>query len=82
MEHSRARHVDVKLSVRGGSVQLSIADDGVGFNLRDLAELPGDRLGLRILGDHARLLDARLRISSATLRGTVVELSAWYRSRG
>lgn len=76
VEHSRAHHVDITLAVRDRTVQLSIADDGVGFNLRDLADLQDQRLGLRSLGDHAQLLDARLRVSSARLRGTVIELTA------
>jgi len=69
VKHARARRVDVRLEAYGDSVELEIADDGVGFDPN--GSFPG-HLGLRSMHERAIGAGGLLEIVSARGRGTRV----------
>ena len=74
-EHSAAGAVDVELEVAGGTVALTVADDGIGFDPARLADTPaGGHVGLLLLQDLARAAGGSLRIDASPGRGTTVRL--------
>ena len=74
-EHSAAGGVDVELEVAGGTVALTVADDGIGFDPARLADTPaGGHVGLLLLQDLARAAGGSLRIDASPGRGTTVRL--------
>jgi two-component system, NarL family, sensor kinase len=75
VRHSAASAVDLRLRADGGGVTLTVADDGIGFDVADLAAAPADgRLGLLLLDDLVRKAGGSLEIASEPLRGTRVEV--------
>ncbi|MDZ5455931.1 sensor histidine kinase [Azohydromonas lata] len=70
--HAQATHVDVALTDLGdGTVELSIVDDGLGF---DLDEPHPGHFGLVGIGEQAQLVDAALELQSAPGAGTAVRV--------
>ena len=72
--HSDARHVEVNLTRSAANVELSIADDGSGFN-PERANDGGGGLGLQSIRERVRMAHGRLVIDSAPGRGTTVWVS-------
>ena len=72
--HSAARHVEVSLTRSAENVELSIADDGSGFN-PESANAGGGGLGLQSIRERVRMAHGRLVIDSAPGRGTTVWVS-------
>ncbi len=70
-QHADASQVDVRLVTTPDQVQLTIEDDGRGF---DTAGVPEDRYGLVGLNERAKLLGGRLTLESAPGAGTRVEV--------
>ncbi len=68
VKHSRATEVKIHLSCDGESAELSISDNGTGF---DTVRSTG-HLGLRIMGERAESCDASLRVESELGNGTRV----------
>ncbi|HEY0304441.1 MAG TPA: MASE1 domain-containing protein [Longimicrobiales bacterium] len=66
--HAQARHVDVKLSHENSSLELTIADDGRGFDPRIVQR----HVGLFSAKERARLVNGTVTIESAVGKGTVV----------
>jgi two-component system nitrate/nitrite sensor histidine kinase NarX len=73
-KHSRAEGVRILLSCRDGEYNLLIEDDGVGFDESSVVSLRGQHLGLNILRDRAREINARLDIESEPDDGTRIHL--------
>ena len=71
--HGRARHLEVSLARSGGQVELSITDDGAGFDL-DAASRNGSGLGLVSMEERAHLVGADVHIVSEPGRGTTVRV--------
>src|SRR5262245_50898331 len=69
VKHARAGRVDVRLEARGNSVELEIADDGVGFDPN--GSFPG-HLGLASMHERAIEAGGSLEVVSARGRGTRV----------
>ena len=69
VRHSGARQAHLSLMVTDDEARLAIADDGIGFDPED--DRPG--LGLISMRERARLLDGRLRATSAPAAGTEIE---------
>jgi signal transduction histidine kinase len=71
-KHSKASHVSVSLGFKEDAVVLTIADDGVGF---DLEAIKG-RVGLGLIGaeERARLLNGTFTVASQQGHGTRITL--------
>jgi signal transduction histidine kinase len=68
VRHARARHVEVSLERAGGSVRLSIVDDGRGIGARVKRDGPG----LRGLAERVELLGGRVRLETRRGRTQVI----------
>jgi two-component system NarL family sensor kinase len=68
-QHAQAREAHVTLRCGRRSIALTIADDGIGFDLRKAAR---DRHGIRGMRERARLAGGTLRIRSARGAGTEI----------
>jgi signal transduction histidine kinase len=68
-KHSGAHSVSVVLNSKSRFLDLTISDDGCGFNFR---KLPGDRLGLAGIAERARLLGGVVEVVSGPRKGTSV----------
>jgi signal transduction histidine kinase len=75
VKHARARKVQINLAYLCAEddclagVELSIRDDGGGF---DLSEIPPERLGLEIMRERAEAIGAHLVVESRLGEGTQV----------
>lgn len=77
-KHAQAQTVRVLLKRGGRSPEhvLLVEDDGIGFNERKIGvSPPGEHIGLSIMEERARRIDAILRIESEPGEGTRVELA-------
>ena len=72
VKHAAASHVTVTVTAAGGSVRVSVADDGAGFD-PGLAR-PG-HLGLRTMAERARAAGGGLELVTAPGAGTRVQLT-------
>jgi len=68
--HARADRVDVSVIQRGGEVNVTIADDGQGFD----EDVPSEGFGLTGMRERVALANGRLELSSSP-EGTVVTVS-------
>jgi signal transduction histidine kinase len=73
VEHGRARHFDISLARSGEHVELTITDDGTGFDL-DAARRNGSGLGLVSMEERANLVGGEVHIVSEVGRGTTVRV--------
>jgi two-component system nitrate/nitrite sensor histidine kinase NarX len=73
-KHSSAEVVRVLLSNRDGEFIVLIEDDGIGFEEKAVVSQHGRQLGLNILHDRAREINARLDIESEPDDGTRIRL--------
>ena len=73
LRHSQAERIELSLEAHDGSLSLSVADDGDGFDCDD-ASLRSRRLGLTSMEERARELGGRLQIESSAGEGTTVRL--------
>jgi signal transduction histidine kinase len=67
-QHAAARHVSVTLQFRKGTASLTIADDGVGFDISVVQGQGG--LGLIGMAERARSVHAKFSISTRPGQGT------------
>ena len=76
-QHARARHVTVTLKRRGAVVQLTIQDDGIGFDASDrLAKgMQEGRFGLLSMRERANAVGGVLKVNSTSSAGTQVRLN-------
>lgn len=74
MRHAQARHVWVDLHYRDGELQLSVRDDGVGFDESAVPMQATQGAGSGLLGmrERAQLVKGNVRVSSARDGGTEV----------
>ena len=73
--HSQATEVRVAVHHSNGQVLVTIADDGLGFNVNQVQGEPDGHLGLRLMEDLATNAGAKLEVQSVPTRGTTVELA-------
>ncbi|NTU55897.1 MAG: GAF domain-containing protein, partial [Anaerolineales bacterium] len=64
--HSRANRVDISLMYNGGTLQLSVADDGCGFDVG----LKGHGLGLRSIRERVGSIHGTVQVQTAPGQGT------------
>lgn len=74
LRHAQAPAVRIQLAIRGGNLNLSITDDGVGFDVEEAQERnrQGESLGLLNMEERVRLAGGRFSIQSRPGRGTLV----------
>jgi signal transduction histidine kinase len=72
--HSGAKNVDLELRLRGDVLELTVSDDGRGFDVKMAVERVGADASLGLLGmrERARLLGGRVTIESTRRGGTTV----------
>lgn len=71
VKHARAQTVRVWLQKKAGQIVLTVADDGIGF---DIEAVPGGHLGLRGMRERAASIGAAWAVRSAPGQGTEVML--------
>jgi two-component system, NarL family, sensor kinase len=72
VQHANATELEVLLNASQHNINLTVGDDGQGF---DLASVPQGRFGLIGLNERARLLGGTAEICSAPNAGTVVQIT-------
>jgi len=74
VRHAQASRVKVELRLDGSTLNLTVADDGVGFvfPFDEEASSPGESFGLLGMRERARLVGGRVEIDSAPGRGTTL----------
>jgi len=76
IKHAQAKNVALKLALKNKIIQLSIQDDGSGFDYGNFSRLPhrreDDRVKLGLLGlkEHVEFLDGSMNIKAAPGKGT------------
>ena len=73
-KHAKAQPVKISM-LNQQNFTLSIEDDGIGFNLQHLHKLSGEHVGLGIMQERARRINANLDIQSQPEQGTTVTLT-------
>ena len=73
--HALASAVEVKLENTGESVEMTVKDNGQGFNLLDLEKAPPGYHGLNIIKERAEGLGGSMNISTAPEEGTELRVS-------
>jgi signal transduction histidine kinase len=70
VKHAEAKSVGINFQIEGGTIFLSIKDDGKGFN----AAVSGSGNGLKNIRSRAKELNAELKFESSPGKGTFLEL--------
>jgi two-component system CheB/CheR fusion protein len=71
VRHAQARHITIRLSKADHRIELSVRDDGKGFQ-PDSGEGEGEGYGLRIMRYRAAMIGCEFKVDSAPGKGTVV----------
>lgn len=71
-KHARASRASVVVERRDGSLVAIVEDDGVGFERRPDAAMPGDGLGLSTMRERAALVGGQFQVESKRGGGTTV----------
>ncbi len=71
-KHSGARHATVRIARREDTVEVSVRDDGRGFDPASVEQ--SDRFGLRIMQERSRDIGGELHLETAPGAGTTVRL--------
>jgi signal transduction histidine kinase len=74
--HADAKHVRISLSREPGRVELSVADDGIGFDVRDARarSQAGESLGLVDMTELAHMAGGVLNVTSTEGKGSTVRV--------
>jgi signal transduction histidine kinase len=73
--HAQADHIVIRLNRSPGGFTVAVEDDGLGFDLEEVARSNGNHFGLSIMRARAARLNGRLAIKTRSGSGTSVELS-------
>lgn len=72
LKHSQASVIDIRLSSESGRVFLSVADNGIGFDIEAAHSPHGNSFGLRSMRDRVELFHGDIRINSSPNCGTEI----------
>jgi signal transduction histidine kinase len=72
--HGKVDHHTLLLASDDCNILLEVQDEGVGFDLRKLAQQPGLHFGLEGMRERVRLLNGNISIQSAPGQGTRVQV--------
>ena len=77
VKHARARHIRVSINCRNNSIEITVQDDGAGFDVSRNAFRPGRRGGYGLFSIRERLeyLGGSLAVESLPGRGTRAALA-------
>ncbi len=75
LKHARAKNIRVSLDYSVGRLNLTVADDGVGFDTERVGTQTGGGSGLANIQNRAKLIGAEATIRSAVGEGTLTVLS-------
>ncbi len=77
-KHAQAKNVRVELETHENTIVLSIADDGVGFNIKGLENKAVGKGGLGINGmrERVKLIEGKLSLTSKQKQGTTIYVEA------
>jgi signal transduction histidine kinase len=70
--HASASHVEIYYDSRAGQIDLTVQDDGIGF---DRANIDPGRLGLSIMSDRVRNIGGTLETISHKASGTLIKVN-------
>ena len=74
-KHARARRVDVRIAVRDGNAEVTVQDDGAGFDPAAVQPAGGQRFGLQVMRERAEEVGGSVQVHSAPGAGTQVVIS-------
>jgi signal transduction histidine kinase len=72
IQHAHASRVDILVNGETDAIQLTIQDDGVGFNLEQIL---GGHLGLKSMRERAESIGAVMQITGEPDRGTTISVN-------
>jgi len=75
VRHARATRVEIRLSTTGGSLELSLTDDGAGFAVGEAQGRPSQSVGLFGMAERVALVGGSFEIESRPERGTCVRMT-------
>jgi PAS domain S-box-containing protein len=73
--HSKAKNVSILFVWKEPKLRLTIHDDGVGFEMKNLLRNPSDHLGIEGMRQRALMLGGTLEIASQLRKGTQIAVS-------
>jgi PAS domain S-box-containing protein len=73
--HSKAKNVTIVFVWKEPELHLTIDDDGVGFEMKNLLRNPSDHLGIEGMRQRASMLGGALEIASQLRKGTRIAVS-------
>jgi signal transduction histidine kinase len=75
-KHAKASQADITLSFRETQLEMSVSDDGIGFDTKDTANrsIGKGSLGLMSMRERANLIGTNLKIISKPGKGTTVKV--------
>lgn len=73
--HAKARKVIINFAWKEPELRLTIHDDGVGFETKNLMRNPSDHLGIEGMRQRASMLGGALNIASQLRKGTQIAVS-------
>ena len=82
IRHGKAKNTEVKLGISSDCTNLSIIDDGIGFDLKKVMEDSSKGLGLQNMHQLTEILHGEININSALNRGTTIEIILPYVTKG
>lgn len=76
VKHARAKNVKIGLLLKAGEINLTIEDDGAGFNAEEFfRETNVDKLGLRGMKERVDLLNGKFFLQSKPRSGTKINVT-------
>jgi signal transduction histidine kinase len=72
LRHAKARRIRAELFFNPAQVQLRVADDGAGFDSRELEQLGDGHFGWRGIRERAEQIQASVKLTSVPGHGTNV----------
>lgn len=74
-KHAQASRVTITCAGNTRELQITVKDNGVGFDAAQLPDPESDHIGLRIMRERAHRIGARFSLQSTPNRGTTITLS-------
>jgi PAS domain S-box-containing protein len=76
IKHSKAKCVEIEIKRPHNSIQITVKDDGIGFNTKEISNKGKAGFGLYSIRERLEAIGGNLKIKSAKGKGTIVKLTA------